>query len=332
MTGDPMDEETTNASRSAGSVQRAMRRRFTSIGRLIAFTAGSACALGLGLRLTVRDAFAPLAVFYYALPLPVIAGLACLAAIPLRRTSRRLTARILWGIAALCAACGFYSGYSVHEESFPDASLDVLFWNTGRGARGWNEIAGELRRFDAPIIGLVEAGSNNAQMRRFWNREFPGRDVAVLGGGMVLLVRGRIVAKSTGTLGTDSDYAVVDVRLENRQLTVVLVDVVSTPWKSRKEPLEDLAALLETLRDRPVVVLGDFNTPPDSIHFSGIRRHCRSAFESAGNGYTGTWPVPAPVLSLDQIWANDRVSFHVCEHLWSARSDHRPVVATISIR
>jgi hypothetical protein len=56
---------------------------------------------------------------------------------------------------------------------------------------------------------------------------------------------------------------------------------------------------------------------------SGIRRNFREAFLTAGSGYAPTWPWPAPMLKLDQIWLN---RFVTPDHAWQQstwRSDHR---------
>lgn len=327
-----MGEDSANLSRTPAIEPQTPARRFNGFRGLMAFCCGLTCIAGLSLRWTVRDGLPSLAVLYYALPIPVLAGLAGLTGIALRGCRRRLPGRVVWAVTALLIAVGIYSGYSHRQQAAPDDTLDLVFWNTARGARGWNEIAAEIHRHDAPVVGLVEAGVDSDEMHDFWTSEFPDRDVAVLGHGMILLVQGRILLTSTGSLGTDSDYARVDVRVNNHELTIVLVDIVSTPWKPRGQSLDDLAVLVESLSDRRVIVMGDFNTPPESVHFDRLRRTCRNAFESAGTGYAATWPVPLPVLSLDQMWATDKVTIHGCRHLWSTRSDHRPVRTTISIR
>lgn len=330
MTIDPVHSVTEKHLQKSRGGNQAPRREVRNLSRWPGVACAALCLIGLVLRCTIRDAWTPLAMVYYALPLPVLAGFACAAGLLLRR----LSGRVACGFAILgatLALAAFGSGYRARSGVRPPDALDAVFWNTARGARGWDEVAEEVRRFDAPIVGLVEAGPDTDEMREFWKHRFADREVAVLGNGMVLIVRGQILTRTTGALGTHSDFAVVDVRVANRKLTVVLVDIVSTPWKPRGKSLETLAALLESLGDRPVIVMGDFNTPPESVHFSRIRRGFRPAFDSAGDGYAATWPVPFPVLALDQIWLNERVSVHACRHLWSTRSDHRPVRATISL-
>ena len=77
--------------------------------------------------------------------------------------------------------------------------------------------------------------------------------------------------------------------------------------------------------------MGDFNTPTDSLFLREIHRDFENAFEQAGDGYSATWPLPVPVLTLDQIWVNKGIEVYRCRLGWSLRSDHRPVLTDITI-
>jgi endonuclease/exonuclease/phosphatase (EEP) superfamily protein YafD len=96
----------------------------------------------------------------------------------------------------------------------------------------------------------------------------------------------------------------------------------------RRKALTAIAAMADDTLDRPLLVLGDFNTPTDSVHFADLRRHHANAFEQAGWGCIATWPSVAPVLSLDQIWVNAYLNVENARHPWTTVSDHRPVVVT----
>jgi len=99
----------------------------------------------------------------------------------------------------------------------------------------------------------------------------------------------------------------------------------------RRAVFETLDSIAARNSDLPLLVVGDFNTPLDSVHVDLLRSDLTNAFESSGTGYRETWPVILPVLSLDQIWGNSGIRWHRswCES--SLRSDHRRVVAEFSI-
>lgn len=189
----------------------------------------------------------------------------------------------------------------------------------------------QLHGFDADVIGLVEAGPHTEEMAGLWRNRFPGYQVCGPKMGMVLMAKGVIVEAQSGDLGGDGGkYARYEVTRDGRVLDALLVDIKSNPLRSRREALTALVQLVEQLADRPLLVMGDFNTPVDSVYVRPLSRLLTNAFESCGNGHYVTWPVPAPVLSLDQVWASPKVNLHTCELAWTWRSDHRPVVVTLS--
>ncbi|HSW44811.1 MAG TPA: endonuclease/exonuclease/phosphatase family protein [Phycisphaerae bacterium] len=106
--------------------------------------------------------------------------------------------------------------------------------------------------------------------------------------------------------------------------------MMSSPLWSRRERFGELDKLLRTLQNRQVVVMGDFNTPPDSTLFNPMRGRFDNAFEAADRGLHVTWPVPLPVLAIDQIWISRPAPLADCHLGWSARSDHRPVIVDLS--
>ena len=77
--------------------------------------------------------------------------------------------------------------------------------------------------------------------------------------------------------------------------------------------------------------MGDMNTPARSIHLDTLRKTFRNTFEERGNGFYHSWPMPLPVLSLDQVWINKRIYVGSCELQWTLHSDHRPMVCTLSL-
>jgi vancomycin resistance protein VanJ len=239
-----------------------------------------------------------------------------------------------WGIVLGFVAVAWYAAdWRAPPQPLPRLGepIRVLCWNVCRGFAGWEQIALELPQYDADVIVLIEAGEVSEPMRALWRRHCPDYDVSLLGGGMVCLVRGESGDASAPVVDEKTQLRQLEVTVREQSLTCLVVDAHSSPFYGRGGPLGVLAEIAGGVRDRPLLVLGDFNTPLDSVHLAPLRQRHVNAFESVGDGYRPTWPVPLPVLSLDQVWGNDRVRFESCRHEWSACSDHRPVVTEISI-
>ena len=149
----------------------------------------------------------------------------------------------------------------------------------------------------------------------------------------MLLCKGTFSEVTHGTLGEFGYYRRARVRIGPTELIVLMVDIRSNPLLSRRKAIEQVLALTDADMSNSVLVLGDFNTPADSVHFDLLRdRQFTGAFESHGQGYSATWPVPLPLVQIDHVWANRHVEITHCRHLWSAKSDHRPVLVSIRRR
>jgi len=115
-------------------------------------------------------------------------------------------------------------------------------------------------------------------------------------------------------------------------LHFVGADLVSRPNLQRNEPLRRLADWVAARTNQePVVMVGDFNTPHDSVAFHPLRQRMRHAYEVRGRGWPYTWPVPFPVYAIDHTWVSSGIQINDY-HLKVARfSDHKRQIVDISI-
>ncbi|MFP6763933.1 MAG: endonuclease/exonuclease/phosphatase family protein, partial [Planctomycetaceae bacterium] len=298
--------------------------------RISVFLAASLWIAGTVLWLTVRDRYPVFAPLSYGLPLPVLVacGLWCL--LFLQNVRKRV--RIGWIVCVLVQA-GFWlsSSFVMRAGVAPRAAGTLMFWNVCRGYGGYAEAGAEIRRFDVDVVALVEA-TGDGQDVTLWQRVCPGYHVTRLGSGMILMLRGEKLRRESGVVPGVCRYRVLDLLVHEQPLTLIILDVNSDPRKSRQPAFDRLEELITKYADRPLIIAGDFNTPLESIHVGRMRQCMLNAFEVSGHGLRDTWPVLLPVLSLDQVWGNAHVHWHRCEHGWSCRSDHRPVLATFSTR
>jgi len=304
------------------------------IRRISVLPAAGLWITGTVLWLTVRDRYPELAPIAYGLPLPALVGCGmwCVLFSPSLLFSPAVWkhVRIGWLTCVLVQA-GFWLNSSIVMRAgvAPDDAATLLFWNVCRGYGGYEEIGAEINRFDADVVALVEA-TGRGQDPTLWQRICPGYKVTRLGSGMLLLLRGEKIGWEHGAVPGKCRYRVLDLQVHEQQITLVVLDVNSDPRVSKRPAFDRLEELITESRDRPLMIAGDFNTPLESIYAGRMRQRMQNAFEVSGHGFRDTWPVLLPVLSLDQVWGNARVHWHRCEHGWSWRSDHRPVLATFS--
>jgi endonuclease/exonuclease/phosphatase family metal-dependent hydrolase len=108
------------------------------------------------------------------------------------------------------------------------------------------------------------------------------------------------------------------------------VDFDGDPRQTRRAPFEQLYQIVKPHVNEPLIVMGDFNTPIDSVFFEKLRGQLQGAFETAGSGNAATWPMVAPIMSLDHVWLSKHFRVVRCEHRTSIYSDHRAVVVDLA--
>ena len=283
------------------------------------------------MRLTWKDELPSLAAYYYATPLVLIwNGFAVAGLLFFARRKTRLS--IVTGLAAiLCWAWWQQDLPAGVEKIHPPESFQVVFWNTARLKAGWAGIAKRIHQVDSPVMGFVEAGPDEDHDRTRWQFEFPSHQPVFFGNGMVLLVRGEVKRTESGRLAMRCYYGLAEVEVNGKPLTVLLVDLFSNPFYPREKAFGALSEVIERSTDGPLLVLGDFNTPADSVHFERLRKRLSNAYELAGDGHAETWPAPYPVLAIDQVWVNPALKVHQARSVWSVESDHRAVLVEMAV-
>ena len=316
-----------------------LRRLWRFIRRANARLIWTIVAIGLILRFTIRDQFHPWAIIYYLTPiasLPIWLALATLLwgrnrVLESTRSSR--LRRRLNLVAILGVAVWAYYTENV-EKAKPPSSTDIqlVFWNTWHANYGVDRPAAQLNTWNAPVVAMVEANSYYPSTYKEWQNQLPEYKVIKTHFGGLLAVKGTVKHQDSHLLSPSSWCEQFDLVVGDDEFTILLVDIAAQLSLSRKQPLKDLATLAEKLNDRPVIIMGDFNTPDDSVHLRPLRELCRNIYRENGTGYAATWPMPLPVLTLDQVWVNQHVNASKCEHLWSIYSDHRPAISSVTFQ
>ncbi|MBX7207761.1 MAG: endonuclease/exonuclease/phosphatase family protein [Verrucomicrobiaceae bacterium] len=276
---------------------------------------------GLLLHLTIRDRVDYVATVFYALPLPVLAGLSLL-----------LAAWRRWRRAALVLAAGITAGWisrswCAHQP--PPAAAGshefrALYWNMGRPAGPSADLIDLVKRLQPDVAGCGEPGREFMQEGAAYEQALPGYTCHLMPRGLILLSRWPVRMRGRGRLDDTGAFAFFDVSAPQGLVRLVLVDVWADPLLPRHRSLNE--ALSYAGGDARCIVMGDFNTPAESVWFEPYRRaRLQDAFETAGRGFRETWFWRLPVLSLDHIWAGK--DWRVLEaqkiHRWS--SDHAAI-------
>lgn len=293
---------------------------------LLAWSGSAVLLLATLVRLTVRDRFIVSGALFYAAPWPVIAVGAALL-VGFWFYEKRCVPSGLHALLAAAALAMWWDGsWRWRPRPTERGDLRVVLWNVSRPTRGLPAVARWLRAQDADVIALAEGHRNGESSLDRWQHELPGYAVMELRAEMTCLVRGKIIRRAPRS-ATSLNYALLQAEIRGQPLTILQVDLHASIFRSRRRALDELAAVAHPLRGENLIVLGDFNTPRESALLDPLRADLTPAFEAAGCGLGDTWPMPLPVLCLDQIWSSRGLPAMFCRSAFSLRSDHRAVVA-----
>jgi vancomycin resistance protein VanJ len=281
-------------------------------------------------RFTVRDSMNESIMLYFATPWPVIAGAALVCAIYWVRNGARFLAALLTVLSLVSVVLWLQSDWQWRTAPTARGDLRVVHWNVDRP--DWRQVwtFAWLAEQNADIIAIAEREPKKRDMTARWETAFPGYKKVPQPGELLLLVRGEVLSAENQMLGERSYVSTVRVRVRGHEVTVLQADINGTPWISRAKPLGQLMDIIHRHDKEHIILLGDFNTPLDSVDITPLRKELKNAFELVGSGCSATWPAPVPVLTIDQIWSTPGLRPERCQNITLWQSDHRAVVAEFS--
>ncbi|MFT5527238.1 MAG: vancomycin resistance protein VanJ [Pirellulaceae bacterium] len=310
-------------------VQSSLIRHWDFFG---AIAAAVFAAIFFAVRMTVQDNIPVVAAFYYASPWAVIFFLATFAGSVFYRYSRK---RLAFAFAALAIVSCFgwfftcFGNQRVREAHGPPHR--IVFWNMGYKMFQRPGMADELNRLNADIIAIAEAPGNSRKLRRYAEQQFPDYVCAGRFRGLWLLCKGQILSDSEERLGDTARLKTVHLKLQDQEIRVAILDINSFPLADRRTPMVEIVSRTEQWSDMPTLLVGDFNTPVDSNHVGLLRTKLTHAFKDVGHGYLPTWPAPFPIMQIDHVMGNEKVTFLRASAEWTWRSDHRPLVVEFEV-
>lgn len=285
---------------------------------------------GAVLHATVRDGLDALAWLFYALPLPLLAlATLVLALWPFARGLHRIVAGLCCiGLGGVWVSRSWCRGPAPDGHATPMEEVKVLCWNIGRPETPSWELIALVKKHAPDIVGIVEPGRDAMNHRATYEEHLPDYDCQVMPRGLIVLTRWPARMRARGKLDGIGAYANFDVTLPHRGFRLVLVDVHADPLMLRKPSLDE--ALAHGNHDPQCIIMGDFNTPLESVHFAPYRAaKMQDAFATAGRGFRETWFWGLPVLSLDHVWCGPSWKVVEARKIRDGSSDHDALLVTL---
>lgn len=299
--------------------------------RLTRLTAWALLLVGLPMQAWVRDRFdGLLSTLFYGLPLPVL----LIAASWLLVTARANGSQRRKAVVLTLIILAWWSTRSWNWQDKPPTSarlpgeVRVIFWNLSRPSGPLPKLQDLVGKFDPDFIGCTEPGDAGQRPNlRGWQALLPGYSVRPSFDEMLWFTRSEPFSETTGKLDRLGNYAEVRLVLNAKPMHLLLVDLWADPRLSRALQMQQALALVH--QDPSAIVLGDFNTPSESVHFDAWRSSFVDACDAGGRGWRETWPYGVPLLSLDHVMVGKDWRVLSCRKVWSASSDHAALLVRV---
>lgn len=192
--------------------------------------------------------------------------------------------------------------------------LRLIHWNVCRPARLWEQQKLRIRAQNADVIVLSEISDS------ITDTDFAGYFVVRR---KAMLIAARWPIDATGGLvtgGAMHAFCVRAVGQANRPV-IMIADMASAVHLARDPFLRPLIA--QSVQLKADLIVGDLNAPRRSRALSDLPPGYAHAYHAAGSGWSYTWPIPMPVLAIDQCVCGPRVQPVNYQLQSSVLSDHR---------
>ncbi len=273
--------------------------------RLFSLLFAGLLVLALISRLLWRDSLAFATPTYYAVPYPLhLASWVFLAVLWWRPWRRRALAGL--GMATLAGVLWtVQTKHLCREIAAPAASGPrVFFWNIGHIEAVPPAMHELLNEHDPDIAAFCEAEMLGEAGQQELRERHPTYQVIPLSLGMICMVKGQATPVLSQKLPQKSVVHLVEAALTRfpDKWRICLTDIGPLPPLPRDRML---SVVFDTAAGSPrTFVLGDFNTPVDSVTFEHWWKTFHHGFADCASwhGPLETWGYGVPILAIDHIW------------------------------
>jgi endonuclease/exonuclease/phosphatase (EEP) superfamily protein YafD len=245
---------------------------------------------------------------FYALPLPIIILVVLLLSIVLTQKWRGYNLIIV----SILLLIWLSRSFKIHiPDTIKKTDLEVVFWNVAR--RNNFEMAFNESGDIPDIMVLVESEKNNLEKFKL---KYPKYYFYRSHKELFIFSKTPLDIKSENI----SKYGTTVINFETAGINFYAVDATGSPDVPRKW---ELTFINKSIKEKNnTIVLGDFNTPYESIYLKQLKKDFNHAFSKKGNGFKETWFYNLPLLCLDYIWVSKDFKILKTQKINTLKSDH----------
>lgn len=292
--------------------------------RFIALVGLLIALLGTVIAFTCRDRWVWSAQIFYATPWFLRLG-AGIGGWLMFRGSRRPWL-VIAVVCILAAGVEATRSFRFAKEAPPTTvPNEVVLWNASHDLAKHPEEWPRLANASTLLVTIIEAGRFEPAAWQKLCASQPQLQWRQLDNSIVIGTAGEILSAEPYGNKNYMRYRLfrVKIRHQGQVWTIFTADVVSQPWFNR-EPT--LASILQAAGNEPrTIILGDFNTPSQSLFYDHWRKTFTLANEHHTTGFAETWCYGIPLFTIDQIWHSRDVNMSPVKLEHRVPSDHARV-------
>lgn len=264
------------------------------------------------------------------------------------RLLRRGDGRGLVSALLACVAALIYLGFTWHSVEPPQPTdFRLLTYNIARGQLGNVErLSNQIRTAQADIITMQETNGVSWPFTDKLLAKLPGyfvsrsgtkgAEVVTLSRFPVLSSREVVLPKTTRRFlvtqlkTPQGKLTIINLHLSTVMVSKVLEGKVLATRDNRSKQLELLQREAAAVTG-PLIVAGDFNTPPRGRVYRALTSEFNDAWDTAGRGLGYTFSSHWPSLRIDHVFSRGLTAVSA-EVQAAGGSDHRALLVALRIR
>jgi len=262
----------------------------------------------------VKDYFYASAIIFYAFPLPIIMLLSSFSII-VNKKWRKISMLFLLVLSVIW----YFKSYTSNHENAVNEGLEVVVWNAGHD-QSFEEAFIENKQIPDVLV-LIECNLKSIQETR---NKYPNYYFHLSEEEIGIFSKTPLKIISEVTSETNSTV----LKFTTNNIIFYAVDLTAEVFNSREEELQFVYSNIAYRSNS--IVLGDFNTPLESIYFEDFKNNYNHAFSVKGKGFKETWFWNLPLLSLDHIWVSHNLRINKTDKIHTWKSDHSLIRTYIS--
>ena len=237
--------------------------------------------------------------------------------------------------------------------------VKVLSYNIKGALGGFDRISAQVNALNPDVVIFSEARgwSDDSVIERQLREQFAGWD-SIIGGDVYIASHWPFVSSESLALGHTITH---DPSLDRRKVRALVQapfgrfqvlgvhlrtaaygrtlskelrnapNYLKHTGQVRRDQVDDLLAWTGKMRE-PMILAGDFNTPPAGRIYGSLAGVFGDSFAERGSGWGYTFPSDRPMLRIDYIFHSKEWQVVRCVNGPEHGSDHRSIFAELALR